>query len=427
VTDALAVAPLEGPVDATVRVPGSKSITNRALVCAALAAGQSELTGALFADDTEAMLAALATLGFHIEVDRAGGRVRAMGGSGRIPAAEATLDCRMSGTTARFLAPLVALGTGRYVLDAHPAMRARPMEPMLQALRDLGVTVQEQGEPGHLPFAVIAAGMAGGAVHLRGDVSSQFVSGLLLASPRTRGGLQLELTTDAVSRPYLALTLAVMEAFGVTARWEGSRFSVAPGAYHGRVYQIEPDASTASYFFAAAAVCGGRVVVPGLGRRALQGDIAMLDVLERMGASVRVGDDAIEVRGEGELRGVDADLRDLSDTAPTLAVVAACARGPSRFTGIGFIRRKETDRIAAIVTELRRVGVDADEEPDGIVIRPGPLSGARIETYDDHRMAMSFAVLGLRVPGIEIVDPGCVAKTFPDFWTALGGLRGPDR
>ena len=423
-----AIAPLGHPVDAEVRLPGSKSLTNRALVCAALAAEQSTLDGALRADDTEAMIGCLAALGVVIDTDWDAARVTVGGAGGRFPVGDATLDARMSGTTARFVAPLLALGHGRRRLTGHPQLLARPMGPTVAALRSLGAQITAAGEDGRLPIVIDArGGLRGGSVELPGHVSSQFLSGLLLAAPAMDEGFTATITSPLVSRPYLALTTATMAAFGVEvdARDDPPAFTVAAGHYRARDLRIEPDASAASYFFAAAAVCGGRVRVPGLGSASGQGDLAFAHVLGRMGAEVEQTESWTEVRGTGRLEGIEVDLADLSDTAPTLAVVAACASTPTTVTGVGFIRAKESDRIGAAVTELRRCGVDAEEQPDGFVVRPDPsgLHGARVATYDDHRMAMSFAVLGLRVAGITITDPACVAKTFPDFFEVLEGLR----
>lgn len=260
----------------------------------------------------------------------------------------------------------------------------------------------------------------GGVVRVTGNESSQFLSGLLLAGAAMPRGLRVELTTPLVSRPYVELTAAVMRAFGADV--DDDSLAVRFTGYTGRQYDIEPDASAASYFFAAAAITGGRVTVEGLGT-SLQGDVRFADVLERMGARVEREPSSITVQGVEQLDGIEIDMADISDTAQTLAVVAAFARAPSRIKGIGFIRRKETDRIGNTVRELLRAGIRAEEEPDGLVVYPGTPLGARIETYDDHRMAMSMALLGLKVPGIEIADPDCVAKTFPGFWDALDSLR----
>ena len=396
--DPLPVEPLTRAPDATVTVPGSKSITNRALVRAALADGTSVLEGALWADDTEAMVDCLRALGIGIEGD--GDRITVHGNGGAIPNTEATLDVRLSGTTARFILPVAARGRGRYEVDAEPPMRRRPMAPTFDALRSLGVGVEELGEPGCLPVIIESPGVRGGHVSASGDVSSQFISGLLLA------GFDVDVTTDLVSEPYVLMTRAVIDAF--------------PSA---RTYAVEPDASAASYFLAAAALLDGRVTVNGLGTRSLQGDLGFVDVLSAMGADVDQDETRTTVRGTGTLHGVDVDLRHLSDMVPTLAAVAVFADAPTTIRGVGFIRGKETDRIAAVVTELRRCGIDAVEHDDGLTINPGAPQPARIQTYDDHRMAMAFALIGLRVPGIEICDPDCVTKTFPGYFEALDQLR----
>ncbi len=427
------VTPLPGPVDAVVRVPGSKSITNRALVAAALADGRSRLEGVLFADDTEAMLGTLAALGFDLDIDRASETVVVDGRGGAVPDGPAALDARSSGTTSRFLIPLLALGAGPYTLDGSEQLQARPMADGLDAIERLGALVTALGQPGHLPVRIegrspgrpSARGSAGGAeVRVPGSVSSQFLSGLLLAAPCLPRGLTILIDGELVSRPYVDMTIAVMASFGAEIeRPDATTIRVAPTGYRARTYAIEPDASAASYFFAAPAIVGGRVTVVGLGTQAVQGDVQFVDALELMGATVDRGPDAITVAGGGALLGVDVDFTDISDTAQTLAAVAAFADGSTTVTGIGFIRRKETDRIAAVVHELRACGVGADELPDGFRVTPRPVTAARVRTYEDHRMAMSFALLGLRVEGIEIEDPGCVAKTFPTFWSVLESLR----
>ena len=423
--DVRAVEPLAEPPDATVRVPGSKSLTNRALVAAALASGTSTLEGALFADDTEAMIAALDALGLDLDAQPERQRVVVTGCGGRVPDGPAHLDVRLSGTTARFLAPLLALGSGRYVLDAAGPFRARPMGTVLDAVARLGATVEPLGRAGHLPAVIHADRARGGRLEVAGDVSSQFLSGLLLAGPAMPDGLEVTLTTELVSAPYVELTLGVMEAFGAAARRTDERTFEVPGdGYRATTYRVEPDASAATYLLAAAAITGGRVRVAGLTRHATQGDAAFADVLAAMGAEVVRDAHGTEVVGTGRLHGVDVDLADLSDTAQTLAAVAVFADSPTRVRGIGFIRRKETDRIHAVVTELRRCGIEAHEEDDGFVIHPGRPTPTVVATYDDHRMAMSFALLGLVAPGIAIADPGCVAKTFPDYFEVLDALRG---
>lgn len=416
--DPLPVEPAAGPVDATVVLPGSKSITNRALVCAALAGGPSTLHGALDADDTAAMADCLRRLG--VGVHRAGADLVVEPAPG--PWAAADLDARQSGTTSRFVLPLLALdGTPRR-LDGDEQLRARPMGPSLDALRSLGAEVDDRSRPGHLPV-VVTGPLDGGAVALPGDVSSQFLSGLLLAAPALAGGLRVELTTELVSRPYVEMTAAVMRAFGAGVVEEGGAWRVSGTGYRATAYAVEPDASAASYAWAAAVVTGGRVTVPGLHRRALQGDVAFADVLSAMGARVTWEDDAVTVAAGTHLRGIDVDMAPISDTVPTLAVLAAIADGPTTIRGVGFIRDKESDRIAAPVAELRRCGIDADETDDGMVIRPRPLQPATFETYRDHRMAMALSLLGLVAPGMAVRDPGCVAKTFPGWWDLLERLR----
>jgi 3-phosphoshikimate 1-carboxyvinyltransferase len=434
-----AVEPIEAPLEATVSVPGSKSLTNRALVCAALAEGVSTIEGALVADDTEAMASALRALGADIvpgPADPEGGGVLApaslivTGTGGDLAPGPLELDLRLSGTASRFLLPVVALGSGRYRLDGRPPLRARPMGPVLAAIEALGARVEPHGPAGHLPVTVAAPGhLTGGQLDISGDTSSQYVSGLLLAAPYCREGLRVRVTTRLVGRPFVDMTVAVMAAFGaagaaVADNAGGSVFTVLAGRYRRTRYRVEPDASAASYFLAAAAICGGRVTVEGLGDTSLQGDTGFADLLAAMGAGVERSADATTVIGPAHLVGLgDVDLSAMPDMAQTLAMVAVFADGPTRVRGIGFIRGHETDRIAATVRELRRCGVDAREEPDGFVVHPGISHSSRVRTYGDHRMAMSFALLGLRVAGIEIEDPDCVAKTFPGYWDTLDRLR----
>jgi len=419
---ARAIQPLTAPVEAVVRLPGSKSITNRALICAALADGVSELRGALAADDTDAMVDSLARLGIDITLRPDLASMLVAGNPAGPAVGPISLDARLSGTTSRFLLSFLAVGPGPYVLDGAPPLRARPMSDGVAALEALGVDVQAMHALGHLPVRIDGR-PTGSDVRLRADVSSQFASGLLMSAPRFPQGLTIHLDGDIVSQPYLDLTVAVMRSFGVTVERPDDRtYVVSRAAYEPTTFVVEPDASTASYFFAAAVVTGGRVRVEGLGRDAMQGDMAFVDVLERMGAQVERGVDHTEVRAGASLHGVDADLTDFSDTAQTLATTAVFADTPTTITGIGFIRRKETDRIGAMASELRRCGITVDELDDGLRIHPGAPQPARIRTYDDHRMAMSFALLGLAVPGIEIDDPTCVKKSFPGFWDLFDSL-----
>lgn len=428
--DPYPVAPVRRPLDVTVMVPGSKSVTNRALVCAALATGTSRLTGALLADDTEAMLGVLRALGLAVAVEErdvadGGPTITVTGCAGAPPVGAGAVDVRQSGTTARFALPMLALGRGSYRVAAHPQMAARPMDSTFDALRGLGARVEAQDRPGHLPATVTGGGLRGGVARVRGDVSSQFLSGLLLVGPCLADGLVVELTSELVSRPYVELTLAVMAAFGArTEVPDPHTFVVRPGGYRATDHAVEPDASAASYPLAAAAVCGGRVRIEGLGAAVRQGDVRFVEILAAMGASVSRDPSGTEVRAEaGTLRGGTFDLADISDTAQTLAMVAVGAREPVRVTGIGFIRRKEIDRVEAVARELGRLGVVVDRHDDGWTVHPGTPRPGVVETSDDHRMAMSFALLGLANPGIEIAGPGCVAKTFPGYWAMLDRLR----
>ena len=412
-----------GPVDATVRPPGSKSITNRSLVCAALAEGKSVLEGALDSEDTRVMVDGLARLGLAVRHDATAHRIEVTGYGGRIPAMHAELFAANSGTTIRFLTAVASLGKGQFRLVGVERMRERPIGELVDALNQLGADIRCERDNGCPPVLVQARGLAGGRVTMKGDVSSQFVSAVLLAAPYANADVELAIDGPLVSRPYVDMTLGVMSAFGASANHEAHRrFHVAAGRhYRGRKYTIEPDASAASYFWAAAAITEGRVTVAGLTRHSLQGDVAFCDCLAQMGCRVIEEPDGITVEGQ-PLHGIEVDMRDISDTAQTLAAVALLADGPTSITGVGHIRHKETDRIADLARELRKLGATVDELSDGLRIMPGALHGAAIDTYRDHRMAMSLAVVGLRVSGVVIRDPGCTAKTYPRFFDDLAAL-----
>lgn len=424
--EAIAIQPVAKPIDATVALPGSKSYSNRALLVAALAEGRSEITGALFSDDTRYMHGALTALGIAVDADEGEQRYVVQGAGGRIPAAEAELYAGNAGTAARFLTAAVALGHGSYVVDGSERMRQRPIQPLLDALRGLGVDAVARFDNGCPPVVVRADGIPGGRTRVRGDISSQYLSALLLAAPYAERGVEIEVEGVLVSAPYIDITLDVMAAFGVQSEREGTqRFRVPPGQrYRGRSYAVEPDASAASYFFASAAVTGGRVRVPQLGSNSVQGDLGLLDVLERMGCSVRRQADAIELGGPAQLRAVEADFSRMGDVATTLMAIAPFADGPVTVRGIAQTHYEESDRPVAAATELRRMGIQVEDEWDSLTIHPGTPRPALIETYDDHRIAMSFAITGLRSPGIQIANPGCVAKTFPDFFEVLARVAG---
>jgi len=418
--DPFPIEPLVAPPDCIVKIPGSKSITNRALITAALAPGVSTLERFLIADDTEAMLGVLDAFGIRVDLDLEGSTAKVHGCGGEFAGIPASIDARQSGTTGRFATALAAVGSTPIVIDGHPQLRSRPIGDLIDALRRLGVDIVELGEPRCLPLRVTGP-IRGSRVEMSGAVSSQFISVVMLAG--APGGLSIGLDGDPVSKPYLAMTAKVMRSFGAEVEGDIQTWNVGGGYQNVDHYVIEPDASAASYFFAAAAITGGRVRVNGLGSRSMQGDLGFVDVLARMGATVTISADHTEVIG-GPLHGVDVDMRHISDTAPTLAVVAAFADGPTTISGIGFVRGKESDRIAGPVTELVRCGIDARANDDGLSVDPsGAPHGAIVETYDDHRMAMAFSLIGLKVSGIEIRDPGCVGKTFPGYFDALDLLR----
>ena len=419
--DTLEMQPVSQPIVARVRPPGSKSITNRALVCAALSDGISILRGALDSEDTRVMIDGLGRLGIAVESRDAGRTLKVHGAAGRIPAVEAELFCANSGTTIRFLTAVATLGHGAFRLDGVARMRERPIADLLDALTQLGAIVKSESENGCPPVVVHANGLPGGKATVRGDISSQFLSGLLMAAAGAAAPVEVSIDGLLVSQPYVRMTLAVMKEFGVdvTTNDALSRFEIAaPLRYRACGYAIEPDASAASYFWAAAAVTGGEVTVEGLSARSLQGDVAFVDCLAAMGCEVHAGADEITVVGR-PLHGVDVDMNAISDTVQTLAVVALFADSPTTIRNVGHIRHKETDRIAALATELRKLGATVEEREDGLTITPGTLNPAAVDTYHDHRMAMSFALSGLRQPGVRINDPGCTAKTYPEFFADL--------
>ncbi len=412
-----------GPVDAVVQVPGSKSITNRALLVAGLAAGESALEGCLASDDTEAMCGCLSALGIGVDPGAQHWTVRGSGGRLRVPGGP--LDARLSGTTTRFITAAATLAPGPVVIDGSGRTRERPIDDLVRALEGLGAGVEILGRSGCPPVRTLGGGLDGGDVTIDAGRSSQFVSAALMVAPYARRPVTLGLLGGVlVSRPYVDLTLQVMQHFGAECGWteDGALQIEAPLPYTGRRYPIEPDASAAAYPFAAAAISGGRVRVPGFARHSIQADLALLGVLEQMGCRVRWDGGMIEVQGPEPghpLRAVDVDMNDFPDAVLALAVVALFAEGTSVIRNVANLRIKETDRLAALETELGKLGADARAGSDSLVIEPGPLHGAEIATYDDHRMAMAFALAGLRVPGVVILDPSCVAKTWPRYFDAF--------
>jgi 3-phosphoshikimate 1-carboxyvinyltransferase len=424
----LPITPLTHPPSCGCRVPGSKSITNRALVLAALCSGshRPHLAGCLRSEDTEVMVGGLRTLGFDVKTawDLAEINV-SRPGAALVPATSADLFVANSGTTMRFLTALAALGNGKYRLDGIPRMRERPIRDLLDALNALGVEARSEMGNGCPPVIVETSGLKGGIVRVKGDVSSQFLSALMMVAPFAQSDVTLEVDGPLVSRPYVDMTKRMMHDWRLRIAEPTPNVFHIPGRQSGPgecAYFVEPDASAASYFFAAAAITGGRVTVFGLSMHSLQGDVCFVDVLERMGCTVERSDNALTVIGD-KLRGIDVGMSDISDTVMTLAAVALFAEGPTTIRNVAHIRHKETDRIGALATELRRLGATVEEFADGLTITPNGLHGAEVMTYNDHRMAMSLALVGLRVPGVVIYNPGCVAKTYPEFFTDLERLR----
>tara|TARA_R110002072_G_scaffold271038_2_gene430984 strand:- start:111413 stop:112696 length:1284 start_codon:yes stop_codon:yes gene_type:complete len=422
--DAYLVRPVTEPVRGSIRPPGSKSLTNRALITAALASGTTKLSGVLASDDTRVMVESLNRLGVSVTHDVDNCTMEVTGCGGKPPADKAELWLENSGTSIRFLTAFCSLGHGKYRLDGNERMRERPISHLVESLTKFGVDVECELGTDCPPVRMTAKGLTGGQTSIAGNVSSQYLSALLMAAPCASTPVDIEVTGELVSKPYIDMTMGVMAQFGATVLCPDSqRFAISPQQYKATNYDIEPDASAASYFFAIAAITGGEVTVEGLSSYALQGDVHFVEALEQMGCKVHYNDDSITVKGD-RLTGVDIDMNAISDTAQTLAVVALFADGPTRIRNVGHMRHKETDRVAAVVNEIRRMGVTAEEFDDGLTITPGPIQPATIETYDDHRMAMSFALAGLRSDGIRIADPGCTGKTYPHFFSDLEKLCG---
>lgn len=418
--------PLSGPVDGVIRPPGSKSLTNRALVIAALAEGKSILRGALASEDTEVMIESLRRLGIDIVHDEADHCLTVVGCGGKFPKSDAELFIANSGTSMRFLTAMLSIGQGRYRLDGIPRMRERPIGDLIIALEKLGADIKSDSNNGCPPVVVLATGLKGGTAKIAGNISSQYLSGLLMAAPYARSSVALAVVGELVSRPYVRMTTEIMRSFGIEVEEiEEKQFRIpAPTVYRACDYKIEPDASAASYFWAAAAITGGRMTVEGLSRNSLQGDVGFCECLRKMGCEVEYRDDSIAIVG-GQLRGVTVDMADISDTVQTLAAVALFAEGSTTVTGVAHNRHKETDRISDLARELRKLGAEVTELPDGLTITPGPLGPANVDTYNDHRMAMSLALVGLRVPGIVVNDPGCTVKTYPRFFDDLRSVSIP--
>jgi len=446
------ISPIRHPLNAAVRVPGSKSLTNRALLIASLANGTTRLTNALFSDDSRYFVKALQTLGFDIQLDEANNEMIVTGLGGKIPADKAELFIGNAGTAARFLSAFLTLGHGEYILDGDERMRERPIGDLIFALSQLGASI-ETSSSNCPPVKIMASGLRGGKTSVAGNISSQFLSALLMVAPYAKTPVEIEVFTELNSKPYVDMTIAIMQDFGVkvqrnsyqsfsiplTNYREASLWDQLPIPEHRSLisnlqfsnsptstYPIESDASAASYFFATPAICGGTVRVENISSKSKQGDIAFLGVLKQMGCGIKEGENFIEVTGSNSLIGVDVDMRDIPDTAQTLAAIAPFASSPTRIRGIASARVKETDRVHATCTELARLGVRVEEHEDGMTIHPVEKTRpAVIQTYNDHRMAMAFSLIGLRFDGVTIENPSCVSKTFPNYFEVLETLGVP--
>jgi 3-phosphoshikimate 1-carboxyvinyltransferase len=413
-----------------VRLPGSKSISNRVLLLAALARGETLIDGLLEADDTRVMREALSTLG--VLFSESGGTLRVAGCSGTFLVREANLFLGNAGTAFRSLTAALAFSGGRYVLDGVPRMRERPIADLVDALNALGGRIAYRGQPGYPPLQIApATELNADRVSVRGDVSSQFLTGLLMAAPLSAPQRGLEIAVDGplISRPYVDMTVTLMQRFGVTVERRGDAFVVPRAAYTspGRTV-VEGDASGASYFLALGAIAGGPVRVLGVGRDSVQGDVRFIEALAAMGAQTDLGDDYVEASAplSGRLRGLDADFNHIPDAAMTLAVVALFADGPTTLRNIGSWRVKETDRITAMATELRKLGATVEEGPDWLRVHPPTrIVEAAVDTYDDHRMAMCLSLAAVGGRPVHIQDPQCVSKTFPDYFDKLASLVSP--
>ncbi|HLX61910.1 MAG TPA: 3-phosphoshikimate 1-carboxyvinyltransferase [Planctomycetota bacterium] len=426
----LPIAPLRRPINLDIAVPGSKSLSNRYLAMSALADGAVNLSGLLHSDDTQFMIEGLRALGFDVRVDWKAKTCRVVGEGGRVPARGAELFVGAAGTAMRFLSAFVALGEGHFRLDGTARMRERPIEDLLSGLRQLGVNARSEFGNGCPPVIVEASGLPGGHTQIDGSRSSQYISAILQVAPYAKTPMTIEVTGAFVSRPFVELTLKGMSDFGVLTATDGERnYRPTHGVkYRAGSYEIEGDATAASYFLGAAAILGGRCCVTNVAANSAQGDARFAHVLRRMGCAVRSGflsnQRGIEIYRDPRmpLKAIDVDLNDMPDVVLTLAVICLFAEGTSTILNVGNLRIKETDRLHALATELRRVGARVEEGDDYLEITPGPPKIAAVETYDDHRMAMSLALAGLGQEGVTIKNPACVSKTYPEFFADLGKL-----
>ena len=413
------VPPVQGPINCVVEVPGSKSLTNRALLIAALCDREVRLSNVLFSDDSRHFMDCLINLGFKVESDENAKTVIVRGNKGVIPNRKAAVNVGSAGTAARFLTALLATSSGEYLVEASRQMAARPMRPLIEALKSLGAQFEFLGRPDCLPFRVKGAGSPDGVVTLEAEISSQFLSALLIVGCLGKTGLKIEIAGELAAKPYIEMTLRMMANFGVEVETGDFRiFKVTAQRYIGKDYLIEPDVSNACYFWAMAVLTGGSAMVKDIPLDSLQGDLQLLRILKQLGA--RIGDkkNGIYIEGPagGVFPGIEADLSAAPDQTMTLAAMAPFASSPTAIRNVGLIKFHESNRIAAITNELQRIGIQADELDNGILIHPGKPHSAAIETYDDHRMAMAFALTGLRTPGLRIKNPDCTKKTFENYF-----------
>ena len=409
--------------DFTVCVPGSKSITNRALTLAALSSGRCDLSGVLFSDDTRAFLSCLDHLGFEFSADEEKKTVSVLGTGGIIPKKSAEINVRSAGTAARFMTVLLAFAGGEYVVRSSPQMEKRPMQPLIGELEKAGVSFEFSGKEGHFPFILRSDGIFVREIAVDTQVRSQFASALLLSASLTKNGLFIVPTGNRTAGSYIRNTETMLSEFGVAFEKRDGKYFIPPQKYSRSSYRIEPDFSAADYFFAAGALLGVKAKVKGLSLSSMQGDKKFLGVLEQAGARVRQEEDGLVVEGTGRLSGVNVDMNDFSDQALTLAAIAPFASSPTTIEGIGHIRAQECDRIHAIVHNLTKMGVKTQERADGVTIFPcEKIEAASIDTFDDHRVAMAFAVAGLKCGNLTIKNPLCTSKTFENFFEVLEGM-----
>lgn len=419
------------PIHWVTEVPGSKSITNRALLMAALSEGTVKLQGVLFSDDSRYFLRSLEKLGYSVQVKEQEKCVEVEGTGGLIPCQSGEIYVGSAGTAARFLTAMLGVAEGSYVIQASEQMKKRPMRPLFEILKKLGAEIIYLEKEGYLPIQITGAGAflreKEGPIRMELDISesTQFLSALLLVSPMIHQGMKIRITSNKKGGSYIRITRKIMESFGIQVAFDGEQYEVPAGAvYSGESYQIEPDMSAACYFYGAAAVTGGYAKVKNIHFDCMQGDLRFLNVLEQMGCRVREEEDGIAVTGplEGKLSGIEVDMNDFSDQALTLAAIAPYAREDVHIHHVAHIRGQESDRLHAIVENLMRAGIVCEEEPDGVRIHPGQPKPCRIETFDDHRVAMAFSLMGLGADGIEIINPDCCKKTFAEYFQVLDRL-----